>query len=167
MTYSHCSFQKTIWLVLLALMPLRMVAQEDNPYNHRGVQYATQGTDFWVCFPRTNAAYSANYSELYVVCERDCDVTVSAPRLDWSQTYHIMHRRMCPPDTNYIIIPEQYCRFLDMTLLSPEHSMSQAPTPSPFSCQFGELVCMMQPISSLLICCAMNMFRRFIPKCVL
>ena len=34
MTYTHSPFPKTIWLVLLALMPLRMVAQEDNPYNH-------------------------------------------------------------------------------------------------------------------------------------
>ena len=135
MTYTHSPFPKTIWLVLLALLPLRMVAQEDNPYNHRGVQYATQGTDFWVCFPRTNAAYSANYSELYVVCERDCDVTVSAPRLDWSQTYHIMHRRMCPPDTNYIIIPEQYCRFLDMVVfqepLVPHYDYTDAPMNAP------------------------------------
>ena len=98
-------------LSLLLLLPLWPGAQE--PFDHRGVQFATQGTDFWVCFPRTTAANGENFSRLYVVSERDCDVTVSNPMLDFSQTYHIAKRVMAGPDTNYILLPEQVCHYVD------------------------------------------------------
>lgn len=97
----------------MLLAPLLATAQIDNPYDHTGVQYATQGTDFWVAFPRTNNGLSANHSRLYIVSERDCDVTVSAPWLDWEHTAHIMHRQMCGPDTNYIEVPQAYSRYSD------------------------------------------------------
>lgn len=99
--------------IILIVLPWVCMAQIDNPYDHCGEQFATQGTDFWVCFPRTADGMSSNVSKLYVVSERDCDVTVTAPLLDWSQTVHIMGRRMCGPDTNYINVPQAYSRFCD------------------------------------------------------
>ncbi len=104
---------KRLLLLLLVCVPLLSVAQTDDLYDHTGVQYATQGTDFWVCFPRTYHGFSPNVSKLYVVCEHDCDVTVEAPRIGWFKTFHIMHRQMCGPDTNYIEIPQVYSRFYD------------------------------------------------------
>ena len=40
-------------LLFLLFSPLFVAAQIDNPYDHTGAQFATQGTDFWVAFPRT------------------------------------------------------------------------------------------------------------------
>lgn len=98
-------------LSLLLLLPLWPKAQ--GSYDHRGVQFATHGTDFWVCFPRTVSANGPNYSRLYVVSERECDVTVSNPLLDFHQTYHVARRLMAGTDTNYILIPEMISRFVD------------------------------------------------------
>ena len=64
-------------------------AQDDDPSSHRGTQFATTGTDFWVCFPRTMRGMSRNASRLYVVSERDCDVTVENEWLGYSQTYYL------------------------------------------------------------------------------
>ena len=88
-------------LLTTLLLTASLHAQQNDPYDQRGVQFAAQGTDFWVCFPRTYNGFSENHSRLYVVSERDCDVTVSNPLLDYSQTVHIMRREMCGPDTNY------------------------------------------------------------------
>ena len=100
-------------LILLLLLPLSVISQNDDPLSHYGTQLAAQGTDFWVCFPRTMRGGSPNHSRLYVVCEHDCDVTVSNELIDYSQTVHIMHRSMCGPDTNYIEIPFVYTRIID------------------------------------------------------
>lgn len=101
-----------IFVVSLTLwLPLR--AQVNDPYDRRGVQFAAEGTDFWVCFPRTIGGDSPNMSRLYVVSERDCDVTVSSPLIGYSQTAHIMRREMCDADTNYIDIPYSIGHFLD------------------------------------------------------
>lgn len=96
---------KKLLLLFAVMASLAGMAQPDNPYDHCGEQFATQGTDFWVCFPRTVSGLNRNLVTLYVVSERDCDVTVEAPQLDWWKTVHIMHRQMCGPDTNYITIP--------------------------------------------------------------
>lgn len=107
-------------LLFLLLSPLFVAAQIDNPYDHTGAQFATQGTDFWVAFPRTFHGLSPNKSRLYVVSERDCDVTVSAPWLGWERTVHIIRRQMCGPDTNYIEVPQAYSRFSDtITIPTP------------------------------------------------
>ncbi len=103
-------------LIILLCIPvfgLRLQAQEDDPYDQRGAQFAAQGTDFWVCFPRTVDGHSANTSLLYVVSERDCDVTVTNEWLGYTHTEHIARRRMCGPDTNYINIPFAFSRICD------------------------------------------------------
>ncbi len=107
-------------LLTTLLLTASLHAQQDDPYDQRGVQFAAQGTDFWVCFPRTYNGFSENHSRLYVVSERDCDVTVSNPLLDYSQTVHIMRREMCGPDTNYITVPFGITRIIDtISLLWP------------------------------------------------
>lgn len=88
-------------------------AQDDDPSSHRGTQYAATGKDFWVCFPRTVRGMCRNASRLYVVSERDCVVTVENEWLGFSQTCHIMRRRMCGPDTNYIDLPYSITGILD------------------------------------------------------
>ena len=101
-------------LLFLVLLPsLSLWAQQGDPYDQRGVQFAAQGTDFWVCFPRTMRGYSPNMSRLYVVSERDCDVTVTNELAGYSQTFHIMRRELCGADTNYIEIPNSVCRICD------------------------------------------------------
>ena len=99
--------KRCLCIVAALLLCVPLLAQVNDPYDQRGVQYATQGTDFWVCFPITKKGFSENIVRLYVVSERDCDVTVSNPLIDYSQTVHIMRREMCGPDTNYIEIPFQ------------------------------------------------------------
>ena len=107
-------------LLTALLLTVSLHAQQNDPYDQRGVQFAAQGTDFWVCFPRTYNGFSENHSRLYVVSERDCDVTVSNPLLDYSQTVHIMRREMCGPDTNYITVPFGITRIIDtISLLWP------------------------------------------------
>ena len=96
---------KKMVLVLLLLWPLMCMAQNDDPGSRRGVQYATAGTDFWVCFPRTLRGLMPNFSRLFVVSERDCDLTITNDLTGYSQTYHVMHRQFCNIDTNYIEIP--------------------------------------------------------------
>ena len=46
-----------------------------------------------------------NFSRLFVVSERDCDLTITNDLTGYSQTYHVMHRQFCNIDTNYIEIP--------------------------------------------------------------
>ena len=102
-----------LFFVILSMLFCLSYAQENDPYDQRGVQFAAQGTDFWVCFPRTIDGMSQNRPQLMVVSERNCDVTVSNHWLDYSHTEHIARRRMCGPDTNYIYVPYSICGILD------------------------------------------------------
>ena len=45
-------------------------------YEHRGVQYATHGKDFWFCLPRTLYGSSSNHACLYFMAEHNCRVTI-------------------------------------------------------------------------------------------
>jgi len=99
--------------LILLLLPLLCMAQDDDPSSRRGVQFATAGTDFWVCFPRTLCGNMPNFSRLYVVSERDCDLTVTNDLLGYSQTYHVMRRQFCSFDTNFIDIPMRYSWIAD------------------------------------------------------
>ena len=54
------SFIKKLLLPLWVLFPLWAMSQYGAPYDHYGEQYATQGTDFWVCFPRTIDGMNGN-----------------------------------------------------------------------------------------------------------
>lgn len=100
-------------LILLLLLPLGLTGQDEDPLSHRGVQYAKQGTDFWICFPRSLRGMFPNFSRLYVVSERDCDVTVSNENLDYSQTFHVMGRRLSRAENNYFQMNILYTRIID------------------------------------------------------
>ena len=71
-----------VWLAML--VPMAGRSQDDNPKDHHGVQFAATGKDFWVCFPRSMRGESPNFSRLYAVCERDCDLTIENERLGYS-----------------------------------------------------------------------------------
>ena len=58
-------------------------------YEHRGVQYATHGTDFWFCIPRTMYGMSQNCAGLYIVAEHDCTVTIRNDYYDYTYTKNI------------------------------------------------------------------------------
>ena len=113
-------------LIVMLLAPFALLGQDDDPLSHRGVQFAAQGTDFWVCFPRTLLRNTPTFFRLYVVSERPCEVTVSNELIDYSQTYQIEGRRLSDYDLNYIHIPIQYGRIIDTVRYqyypySPQH----------------------------------------------
>ena len=58
-------------------------------YEHRGVQYATHGTDFWFCIPRTLGGYSENRACLYIMSEHNCTVTIRNDLMDFTYTKYI------------------------------------------------------------------------------
>ena len=100
-------------LLLMLLLPWLAAAQDIDPMSHRGVQFAAQGTDFWVCFPRTLRGLSGNESRIYVVSERPCTVTVTNDYLGYSQTFNVLDRRSSNASDNYFRIPFEYTRILD------------------------------------------------------
>ena len=109
-------------LTLIGLLwPIAGSAQR-NPFDHRGAQFATQGTDFWCAVPRSRGANGNYYCQLYVVAERDCDVTISCPGFSYSETFHAKGRVMAGPDTNYFEIPYPISYITDS--LTPNASMA-------------------------------------------
>jgi hypothetical protein len=62
-------------------------------YEHRGVQYATHGNDFWFCLPRTLWGSSDNHACLYFMAEHNCSVTIENELIDFSVTKNIKSRR--------------------------------------------------------------------------
>ncbi len=58
-------------------------------YEHRGVQYATHGTDFWFCIPRTLQGSSENRACLYIMSEHNCTVTIRNDLIDYTYTKYI------------------------------------------------------------------------------
>ncbi len=58
-------------------------------YEHRGVQYATHGTDFWFCLPRTLYGSSENRAGLYIMSEHNCTVTITNELLGFTYTKYI------------------------------------------------------------------------------
>ena len=58
-------------------------------YEHRGVQYATHGTDFWFGLPRDHNGISEDHACMYVIAEHDCTVTIRNDLLGYVQTKSI------------------------------------------------------------------------------
>ncbi len=85
-------------------------------YEHRGVQYATHGMDFWFCLPRTLCGVSPNHACLYFMAEHDCRVTIQNDLLGFSLTKNIKscHEINSRLDTlNIVEIPWQQICFAD------------------------------------------------------
>ena len=122
----------TLFLLLLLLSSVAARGQS-NPFDHRGVQYATQGTDFWLCFPPTHTGFGHHYSRLYVVAERECDVTVTNEQMHYSFTEHVIDRLHATPSQNYIEIPNNINSYIDTIFRDDSYN------PIPFSQQPGRL----------------------------
>ena len=77
-------------------------------YEHRGVQYATHGNDFWFSLPRTRTGIADNHACLYIMAEHNCTVTISNPLIDFLTTKRIVscHEINSRLDTlNFIELP--------------------------------------------------------------
>lgn len=95
-------------------LPLSLSAQDYS--DHRNVQQATHGTEFWVCFPRTTGGFSTNKPGLMVVAEHDCDVTVSNDRTGFSYTQHVLGHDAITrryDTTNLIVFTTEQCCFME------------------------------------------------------
>ncbi len=85
-------------------------------YEHRGVQYATHGTDFWFSIPRTVGSMSGDHACLYVMAEHNCTVTISNELLGYVQTKNITncHEINSRLDTlNFIELPKNIIFCID------------------------------------------------------
>ena len=130
------TIMRKLLLILLFVVPQMLMGQSQ--YEHRGTEFATHGTDFWVCFPR--ALYSSprpTHYCLYIMAEHDCEVTISNDLLD----YHYVHQvRNCHAITwrldtlNLICFDETMVRFRDT--IDPSLPMSAQPVASPQSKAF-------------------------------
>ena len=124
------------WLIVMLLMAAHL-AMGQPLYEHRGVQYATHGTDFWVCFPRTLSGVMYNSSSLYFVAEHNCDVTVSNDLLGFSQTIHLKSRLEVNSrlDTiNQIELPSNIVSIIDTlrTGVAANQQLAARPQPRAF-----------------------------------
>lgn len=58
--------------------------------DHRSAQFATHGTDFWFVMPRWKGhGWSDHYRNICIVAEHDCQVTISNPYFDYSETFEV------------------------------------------------------------------------------
>lgn len=102
---------------LAVLLWLPGLAWAQDFADHRGELFATQGTDFWVCFPQAFENNPASvHSCLMVVSERDCDVTITNDRIGFRQEMHVIGRNT-PTNrvdtTNFIQLPWQVVAMFD------------------------------------------------------
>ena len=79
---------RTFLSIVLFLM-MAQVSLCQPLYEHRGVQYATHGTDFWFSIPRTRGGMNSDHVCLYVIAEHNCTVTISNELLDFVYTKQI------------------------------------------------------------------------------
>ena len=101
-------------------------------YEHRGVQYATHGTDFWFCLPCTKEGASHNRACLYIMSEHNCTVTIRNELLDFTYTKFITncHEINSRLDTlNFIDLPDNVINFLDALQPGVSASQQQAARP--------------------------------------
>ena len=88
-------------------------------YEHRGVQYATHGTDFWFSIPRTVYGFTRNIAGLYIMSERNCTVTIRNEIYDYTLVKDITscHEINTRLDTlNSIELPWEFFCFADTLL---------------------------------------------------
>ena len=122
---------KYIYIFLLLLSSAQFLrSQEDYP---PVIPFATQGTDFWMAYPWIiEHAYHLNELYMLVVCDNDCDVTVSNERLGIHRVYHCRTRLWARADTNYIKISLDTFQFFDTLLPGIPLARQVANQPSNF-----------------------------------
>ena len=108
------------WLFLLVGLTMAVTGQSQDYADHRNDIWATTGTDFWFCAPRTYDALSANTTTLCVTAEHFCTVTVEVPMMGYRQDYEVQphtYVNVRMDTVNFLEVPEQYVRYIDT--LSP------------------------------------------------
>ena len=119
------------WFIILFLLLARL--SECQPlYEHRGVQYATHGTDFWFCLPRTLWGFSNNHACIYIMSEHNCTVTIRNDLMDFTYTKFITscHEINTRLDTlNFIEIPWNILSFADTLIPGVPESQQLAALP--------------------------------------
>ena len=109
-------------------------------YEHRGVQYAQHGTDFWFCLPRTAFGMNANHACMYIMSEHNCTVTIRNELLDYTYTKFITscHEVNSRLDTlNFIELPDNIIHFNDELY----QSMAAQPQPRGFHVTSTDTIC--------------------------
>ena len=87
--------------------------------DHRNDLWATGGTDFWFCVPRSVSAISPSESMVCVTAEHNCMVTVEIPGLDYRQTYPVQAYTAIDVRmdiTNFLPLPRDYVAYHDSLL---------------------------------------------------
>ena len=115
-------------------------------YEHRGVQFATQGTDFWFCLPRTIMGITRNCACVYVMAEHDCTVTIRNELLDYTFTKEITscHEINTRLDTlNFIELPWEFVCFADTLIdgASDDRQIAAQPQVKGFHITSTDTIC--------------------------
>ena len=107
------------WYIIGIFLLLAQMSEEQPLYEHRGVQFAMHGTDFWFCIPYAIHDVNNNWADhpcLYFMAEHDCYVTISNPLIDYSYTHFVRscHRITTRLDTvNLVEFSSTLVDFLD------------------------------------------------------
>ena len=123
------------WVIVIFLLLIQHAVCQPPLYEHRGVQYATHGTDFWFCLPYAVHDVNNDYGDhpcIYFMAEHNCDVTVSNPLLDYSYTHHVIscHEINTRLDTlNTVEFPSNLIHFLDTLATGVPNEMQLAALP--------------------------------------
>lgn len=122
MVYVNKMFMRLLAVMTLCLMlPVFSVAQDLG--DHRNELFATQGTDFWVCFPQAFENNPASvHSDLMIVCEHDCDVVITNDRIGYRAELHVRGRHSPTrraDTTNFFQLPWDVVSYVD----SIDHSL--------------------------------------------
>ncbi len=133
-------------LSIIFFLLLTQVALCQPLYEHRGVQYATHGTDFWFSMPRTRGASSEGHACLYIIAEHNCTVTISNDVLDFVLTKQITncHEINSRLDTlNFIELPKNiiYCIDTLSERLPLESQPALGPQPRGFHITSTDTIC--------------------------
>ena len=123
------------WFIVLFLLLTHVTMGQPPLYEHRGVQYATHGKDFWFCMPY--AVHDINNDNndhpcIYFMAEHNCTVTISNPLLGFSYTHHVIscHEINNRLDTlNLVELPSNVINFLDTLASGFANGMQPAALP--------------------------------------
>ena len=134
------------WCIVLFLALANLSMCQERLYEHRGVQYATHGKDFWFSLPRTLSGMSENHVCLYVMSEHNCTVTISNDMLGYTfikqiTSCHEINNRL---DTlNFIELPRAIVNCIDTLnrALPAELQPAGKPQPRGFHITSTDTIC--------------------------
>ena len=133
-------------LIIIFLLLVHISMCQPPLYEHRGVQYATHGTDFWFCIPRTIYGNTRNIAGIYIMSEHNCTVSIRHDRYDYVLTKEITncHEINTRLDTlNFIELPWEFFCFADtlMTGVSDDRQVAAQPQWKGFHLTSTDTIC--------------------------